>query len=71
MVSAARISTGLFSVIGSTLLGFSVYVYLVDPHAWSLAWITNVSFIAIGVILISVAIFVWLKDRKQSAGGIL
>jgi hypothetical protein len=65
MVSPARISTGLFSVVGGTLLGFSLYVYLVDPHAWGLAWVINIFFIAVGIISISISIFVWLKDRKQ------
>ena len=61
-----RTSAGLLSVIGSILLSFSVYVYLINPHAWRLAGATNTAFIAIGIISISVNIFLWLKDQKQT-----
>ena len=59
------IGLGILDVIGITLLGFSIYVYLVDSHAWRLAWVTNVSFVVNGVIAIALAIFIWVRARRQ------
>ena len=65
MIETKRIGLGILDVIGITLLGFSIYVYLVDPHAWRLAWVTNVSFVVIGVIAIALTIFIWRRARRQ------
>ena len=47
IMETKRIGLGILDVIGITLLGLSIYVYLVDPHAWRLAWVTNMSFAVI------------------------
>jgi hypothetical protein len=65
MVETKRVGLGILDVIGITLLGFSIYVFLVDPHAWRLAWVKNVSFVVIGVIAIASTIFIWRRARKQ------
>jgi biotin transporter BioY len=65
IMETKRIGLGILDVIGITLLGFSIYVYLVDSHEWLLAWVTNVSFVVIGVIAIALAIFIWGRARRQ------
>ena len=65
MIENKRIGLRIIDVIGITLLGFSIYVYLVDSHAWRLAWVTNVSFVVIGVIAIASTIFIWGRSRRQ------
>ncbi len=65
MIENKRIGLRILDVIGITLLGFSIYVYLVDSHAWRLAWVTNVSFVVIGVIAIASTIFIWRRARRQ------
>ena len=62
---AERMSMSLLSVIGVILMGFSIYVFLVDPLAWRLAWVTNVSFVLIGVIAIALIIFICGRSRRQ------
>ena len=64
MKETKRFGMGVLDVIGGTLLGLSIYVYLVDPHAWLLAWVTNVSFVVIGVIAIALTIFIWGRARR-------
>jgi hypothetical protein len=66
--TTVKTGAGLLSVIGSILLSFSVYIYLINPHAWHLAWVTNTAFIAIGIISIVANICLWSKDRKQIRG---
>lgn len=65
MLETKRIGLGILDVIGITLLGFSIYIHLVDPHAWRLAWVTNVFFVVIGVIAIALTIFIWGRARRQ------
>ena len=64
-IDSKRIGMGILDVVGITLLGFSFYVYLVDPHAWRLAWIANVSFAVIGVISIALTVLIWIRNRRQ------
>ena len=65
MIETKRIGLRILDVIGITLLGFSIYVYLVDSNAWRLAWVTNASFVVIGVIAIALTIFIWRRARRQ------
>jgi len=65
IMETKRIGLGILDVIGITLLGFSIYVYLVDSHAWRLAWVTNASFVVIGVIAIALTIFIWRRAPRQ------
>jgi biotin transporter BioY len=65
IMETKRIGLGILDVIGITLLGLSIYVYLVDSRAWRLAWVTNVSFVVIGVIAIVLTIFIWRRARRQ------
>lgn len=60
-VEERRIGLGILDVVGITLLGFSIYVYLVDPQAWRLAWVANVSFAVIGVISIALTVLIWVE----------
>ena len=59
-----KMSVGLLSVIGSILLVFSIYLYVVDPYGWYLALTTSVSFLVIGLVLITFAIVI--QKRKTS-----
>jgi LPXTG-motif cell wall-anchored protein len=63
-VEPKEIAVGILDVIGLTFLGFSIYVYLVNPNGWRLAWITNVTFTVIGLIAIALTIFIWRKRKK-------
>jgi hypothetical protein len=65
MIETKRIGLGILDVIGITLLGLSIYIYLFDTHAWRLAWVTNVSFVVIGVIAIALTIFIYVRARRQ------
>ena len=64
-IETKKIGMGILEVVGITLLGFSIYVYLVDPHAWRLAAVVNVSFIVIGVISIALTILIGIKERRK------
>ena len=65
IMETKRIGLRILDVIGITLFGFSIYIYLVDSHAWRLAWVTNLSFVVIGVIAIALTIFIWVRARRQ------
>jgi uncharacterized membrane protein HdeD (DUF308 family) len=64
-----KMSVGLFSVIGSISLAFSIFNYIVDPSRWFLAWVASVFFLVFGAVLISLAIFIQKKkiiEPKQT-----
>lgn len=56
-----RIGVGILLVAGFVLLLFSIYVSLIDPSGWYAALALNVSFLAIGVILIALAALIWKR----------
>jgi hypothetical protein len=63
-----KMSAGFLSVIGIILFVFSIYIYVVDPSGWYLALATNVSFLVIGAVLITLAILIQemkITDTKQ------
>ncbi len=63
-----KMSAGLLSVIGCILFAFSIYIYIDDPHRWLLAWVSSLSFLVIGIVLIILAVVIQkmkITETKQ------
>lgn len=66
MDEGKRILISFLRITGVLLIGFPIYVYIVNSKGLSAIWPFVASTIVLGVILVVISTIIWKRERKNN-----